>query len=33
MGSAGRAFVEHNYEIKQLNEKLIGIYKEIIKGD
>jgi colanic acid/amylovoran biosynthesis glycosyltransferase len=30
MGRTGRVFVEHNYEIKELNEKLIGIYKEII---
>jgi colanic acid/amylovoran biosynthesis glycosyltransferase len=29
MGRTGRAFVEQNYEIKELNEKLIGIYQEI----
>jgi colanic acid/amylovoran biosynthesis glycosyltransferase len=32
MGRTGREFVERNYEIKKLNEKLIGIYKEIIRG-
>jgi len=32
MGHAGRAFVEHNYEIKELNKKLIGIFKETLRG-
>jgi colanic acid/amylovoran biosynthesis glycosyltransferase len=31
MGRIGRVFVERNYEIKELNEKLIGIYKEIVR--
>ncbi len=30
MGRAGRAYVEANYDINKLNDRLVEIYKEVL---
>lgn len=32
MGRAGRAFVEDNFDMRKLNERLVGIYEDVIAG-
>ena len=32
MGQAGRAFVEKNFDINKLNEKLMNIYSNLLEG-
>jgi len=32
MGRAGRAYVEANYDIDKLNDRLVEIYKELLDG-
>jgi colanic acid/amylovoran biosynthesis glycosyltransferase len=33
MGKAGRKFVEENYDIEKLNDRLVGIYRKLIDED
>lgn len=33
MGSAGRRYVEENYDIRKLNDRLVEIYQKLIDGD
>jgi len=33
MGSYGRKFIEEKYDIKKLNQKLVGIYQDILKQE
>lgn len=32
MGMAGRTFVQENYDINKLNEQLVGVYRNLLKG-
>ena len=32
MGRAGRAYVEANYDINKLNDRLVEIYRELLDG-
>lgn len=32
MGRAGRAFVEENFDMRKLNERLVRIYEDVIAG-
>lgn len=33
MGRAGRAYVEKHYDINQLNDRLVGIYRQLLSSD
>jgi colanic acid/amylovoran biosynthesis glycosyltransferase len=33
MGRAGRAFVEANYDINKLNDRLVEIYEQLLKNE
>jgi len=33
MGPAGRAYVEANYDIDKLNDRLVEIYQELLRNE